>query len=235
MVMCCAVALLGVFMDVAGAEDVVKPDAKAMGYAIGQQFGGFLEMGQGEFDMDSLMQGMKDAMDGKESAYDDQSLLRAFMAFQQLVATKQQAAEAEVAAAAKGDGVAFLAENAKREGVTVLPSGLQYEVVRAGTGAMPTALDTVVAHYRGTFINGDEFDSSYSRGEPTSFPVSRVISGWTEALQLMKVGGKGKLFIPYELAYGERGNQGIPGGSCLLFDIELMSIAPSDLGPGAAH
>jgi len=224
MIVCGAMVLIGVFMGDATGQGEAKPNPKVVGYAIGQQFGDFLKLGKGEFDMDALMKGLIDKIDGKDSEYDEQTCQQAFTAFQQILGKKQQEAQAAAAAAAKADGIAYLAENARKEGVVVLPSGLQYEVIRDGTGATPKSTDTVSAHYRGTFIDGQEFDSSYSRGEPTSFPVTRVIAGWTEALQLMKVGAKWKLTIPYELAYGDRGNQGIPGGSCLLFDIELMAI-----------
>lgn len=223
-ILCAAVALMGVVMNDAQAQDAEKPDPAVVGYSIGQQFGSFLELGQDSLDLEALIQGMKDKLEGKDMKYTEEECQTAFMSFQQDLAMKQQQAAAIAAEAAKGEGIAFLAANAKREGVTVLPSGLQYEEVEAGTGATPKPTDTVVAHYRGTFIDGEEFDSSYSRGEPAEFPVTRVIPGWTEALQLMKVGAKWKLFIPYELAYGEQGNQGIPGGACLLFDIELVGI-----------
>lgn len=122
-------------------------------------------------------------------------------------------------------GEEFLAENGKREGVISLPSGLQYEVIQDGNGDVPTATNTVVTHYRGTLISGVEFDSSYSRGEPASFPVNRVIPGWTEALQLMSVGSKWKLFIPSNLAYGEQGaGKVIEPNATLIFEIELLGI-----------
>ena len=123
------------------------------------------------------------------------------------------------------EGEDFLAENAKRADVTETDSGLQYEVIEAGSGDKPSASSTVRTHYRGTLINGEEFDSSYSRGEPTEFPVNGVIAGWTEALQLMPVGAKWKLFIPYQLAYGERGAGGAIGPyQALVFEIELIAI-----------
>lgn len=205
-------------------DDAPKPDAKVTGYAIGQQFGEILKDAGDLYDLDSFMKGFEDARTGKERAYTQQECQVAIMAFQQVLMEKQQAVAAEAASKGKAEGVAFLTANADRKGVTVLPSGLQYEVIEEGTGKTPVASDTVMAHYRGTFLNGEEFDSSYSRGEPSSFPVTRVIAGWTEALQLMKVGAKWKLFIPSDLAYGEQGNQRIPGGTALLFDIELVGI-----------
>jgi FKBP-type peptidyl-prolyl cis-trans isomerase len=126
----------------------------------------------------------------------------------------------------KTDGAAFLAANKSKPGVVTLPDGLQYVVITNGTGAMPTANDTVTVNYRGTFINGTEFDSSYKRGQPASFPVMGVIHGWTEALLQMRVGSKWQLFIPSDLAYGEPGRTGIPPNSTLIFDVELVSVQP---------
>jgi FKBP-type peptidyl-prolyl cis-trans isomerase len=141
---------------------------------------------------------------------------------------KKQQQEKEQADAAKNKtaGTAFLAANQSKEGVVTLPSGLQYKILTAGTGAKPTATDSVVCNYRGALVDGTEFDSSYKRGKPATFGVSQVIKGWTEALQLMPVGSKWQLFIPADLAYGERGEPrgGIGPNSTLIFDVELMSI-----------
>jgi len=126
---------------------------------------------------------------------------------------------------AKEDGVKFLQENAKQPGVTVTPSGLQYEVIEEGSGKQPARSDTVEVHYRGTFIDGTEFDSSYSRNSTIEFPLGGVIAGWTEGLQLMQEGAKYKLFIPYNLAYGEQGaGDVIPGFSTLIFEVELIKV-----------
>ncbi|HYG75749.1 MAG TPA: FKBP-type peptidyl-prolyl cis-trans isomerase [Planctomycetota bacterium] len=125
----------------------------------------------------------------------------------------------------KADGEKFLAENAKKPGVVTRPSGLQYKVLKEGTGASPKKTDVVTTHYRGTLINGKEFDSSYARREPASFGVNQVIAGWTEALQLMKVGSKWELYIPSNLAYGPRGAGGVIGpDETLIFEVELLSI-----------
>src|SRR5438445_4381701 len=124
----------------------------------------------------------------------------------------------------KKEGMDFLAKNKTAEGVKTTPNGLQYKILKQGTGKTPTASDTVIAHYRGTLIDGTEFDSSYKRGEPSKFPVGGVIKGWTEALLLMPVGSKWQLFIPSDLAYGENGRPSIPPNSTLLFDLELISI-----------
>jgi FKBP-type peptidyl-prolyl cis-trans isomerase FklB len=145
---------------------------------------------------------------------------------QSQVRQKQEEKRQALAESNKKDGAAFLAANATKPGVVTLPSGLQYKVLTAGTGAKPTATDSVVCNYRGTLLNNTEFDSSYKQGQPMTFPVSGVIKGWTEALQLMPVGSKWQLFIPADLAYGER-PQG-PGGpnATLVFEVELLSIQP---------
>ena len=126
--------------------------------------------------------------------------------------------------AERAAGKKFLEQNKKKAGVTTTASGLQYEIITKGTGPIPTAADTITAHYRGTLLNGEEFDGSYKRGQPLTIPVGRVISGWTEALQLMPVGSKWKLYIPSELAYGDYGSGQIPGGATLIFEIELLEI-----------
>ena len=147
----------------------------------------------------------------------------------QLAAQAQKVQDAELAKAGEAnmkEGEEFLAANKTKDGVVTLPSGLQYKILTAGAGAKPTASDTVVCNYRGTFINGTEFDSSYKRGQPASFPVGGVIKGWTEALQLMPVGSKWQLFIPADLAYGERGRGPIEPNAVLVFELELLSIQP---------
>jgi FKBP-type peptidyl-prolyl cis-trans isomerase FklB len=143
------------------------------------------------------------------------------VAFQKEMMAKQS----EVAKKNRAEGEAFLAENKKKEGVKTLPSGLQYKVIKAGTGKKPKSTDTVTVHYRGALINGAEFDSSFKRGQPATFLVSKVIPGWTEALQLMEVGAKWQLFIPSSLAYGEQGaGSDIGPNATLIFEVELVSI-----------
>ena len=147
------------------------------------------------------------------------------MEVQKQMQAKQQEKLKEAGDANKKEGEAFLAANKGKEGVVILPSGLQYKILKEGAGPKPTASDSVVCNYRGTLINGAEFDSSYKRGQPATFPVSGVIKGWTEALQLMAVGSKWQLFIPSELAYGERGaGADIGPSSTLIFEVELLSI-----------
>lgn len=162
---------------------------------------------------------------GVEDIYENNSTQISPAEAQQILQAYFQKQQEKQFASAKEEGEAFLAANAKREGVTVLPSGLQYEVITMGTGEKPTASSTVKTHYHGTLINGDVFDSSVERGQPISFPVNGVIAGWTEALQLMPVGSKWKLYIPYNLAYGERGaGPKIGPFSALVFEVELLGI-----------
>jgi FKBP-type peptidyl-prolyl cis-trans isomerase len=157
----------------------------------------------------------------------------ALMQLQKEMQEKQQAKAAAEGDANKKEGEAFLAANKGKEGVVTLPSGLQYKILTPGTGPKPTATDSVVCNYKGTLINGTEFDSSYKRGEPATFPVTGVIKGWTEALQLMPVGSKWQLFIPSDLAYGARGTPGGPIGpnATLIFEVELMSIKDKNPPP----
>jgi FKBP-type peptidyl-prolyl cis-trans isomerase len=196
------------------------PKAKAS-YAIGMQVGGSLHKQGVDVDPDILLQGMKDAMSGKTQMNDEEARA-ALMALQTEMRAKAQAG----AEATKKEGEAYLAANKSKPGVTALPSGLQYKVLKAGTGEKPTATDKVVCNYRGTLINGTEFDASEKHGGPATFPVNQVIKGWTEALQLMPVGSKWQLFIPPDLAYGERGTPdgSIPPNSTLVFEVELVSI-----------
>lgn len=191
-------------------------------YGIGRQIGDQLtENSFDGLDIDAVCAGIRDALQDAPLAVEASDINAAFDAVQRRMA--QQKAEQSVHLAA--EGTKFLADNAKRDGVTALASGLQYEVITAGTGPKPTRNSTVRTHYHGTLINGEVFDSSYQRGEPAEFSVGGVIAGWTEALQLMGVGSKWRLFIPSNLAYGERGAGGKIGpNSTLVFDVELLAI-----------
>jgi FKBP-type peptidyl-prolyl cis-trans isomerase len=184
-----------------------------------------------------VLQGLQDALaDGKVLLTDDE-IKTVMTDLQNQVRQKQEEKRLAMAESNKKDGAAFLAANATKEGVVALPSGLQYKVLVAGTGPKPTATDTVVCNYRGTLLDNTEFDSSYKRGQPATFPVSGVIKGWTEALQLMPVGSKWQLFIPADLAYGERAQGPIGANATLVFEVELLSIQPKtppDATPGAA-
>lgn len=198
-------------------EIVLETEDQRHSYGVGVQFGRALEHSRDRIDMEVFTRALEDAMSGADLAMSEEELALAMARFSQLALEDTQEALTV-------EGKAYLEEKAKEEGVVVLPSGLQYKIIQEGTGASPEPADTIEAHYRGTFVDGNEFDSSYDRDEPATFPVNRVISGWTEALQLMKVGGKWELYIPYDLAYGAAGRQGIPPFSTLVFEIELLGI-----------
>ena len=185
-------------------------------------------------DVDAFAAGLRDALTGAEPRLTEEEISTEMQAYQEKAAAEQQVAQAALAEANLAAATAFLAENAAREGVIVTDSGLQYEIVEAGDGAKPGAEDTVEVHYRGTLVDGTEFDSSYTRGETVTFGVGQVIPGWTEALQLMSVGSKFKLAIPPELGYGAGGaGQAIGPNAALIFDVELVSI-PSQSEDAAA-
>lgn len=191
-------------------------------YGIGMQMGQQLLGNPFEgLDLNAVVAGITDAFDNKASQVSEQELHAAFNAIhEQMQAAKEKDAEKFIA-----EGEAFLAENAQRDEVSVTESGLQYEVLNAGSGDKPTAASTVVTHYHGTLIDGTVFDSSYARGEPAEFPVGGVIKGWTEALQMMNVGTKWRLYVPHDLAYGSQGaGAAIKPYSTLIFDVELIEI-----------
>lgn len=198
-------------------------DIKKASYAIGQQIGGNLKQQNIDFDSDALAMALKDASAGKNEM-SKEDMQAAMMKLQELAMKKQTEAADENAKAGKD----FLDKNKSAAGVKSTASGLQYIVEKEGTGATPKKDDVVKVHYKGTLTNGEQFDSSYDRGQPAEFPVGGVIPGWTEALQLMKVGGKAKLFIPPDLAYGPSGRPGIPPNSVLVFDVELMDVVKQD-------
>ncbi len=178
-----------------------------------------------DIDPGLLIQGIKDGLNNSKTAMSEKDMETTMKAFQQEMMGKAQAKQKVDADNNKKVGEAFLTANQKKEGVVTLPSGLQYKILTNGSGPKPTKDQTVKCHYRGTLIDGTEFDSSYKRGEPTEFPVGGVIKGWTEALQLMSVGSKWQLFIPSDLAYGERGTgQTIGPNATLIFEVELISI-----------
>lgn len=207
----------------AAAPDPALKDK--VSYFIGTQIGQDFKRNGIELNLELFTQAIQDSLEGKQSKYTDKDLEAAMEQFQTQMLAKQRAAADAAAGANTTEGEKFLAENGKRDGVTTTASGLQYEVVQKADGAKPKASDTVTVHYRGTLLNGKEFDSSYSRNEPTSFPLSGVIPGWTEGLQLMNVGSKFKFFIPSKLAYGERGaGQDIGPNATLVFEVELISI-----------
>ncbi len=213
------------------ADTVLKDQKDKVSYSIGLDIGNTLKRQLIDVNEEVLHRGIQDGLGGKPPLLNEEQVKETMSAFQKDMLAKQ--AEAKKAAAAKNAeaGKKFLEENKKKAGVKTTASGLQYKVEKEGTGPSPKATDTVKVNYRGTTIDGAEFDSSYKRGEPASFPVNRVIKGWTEALQLMKVGAKYQLVIPADLAYGGQGaGADIGPDSTLIFDVELLGIEPK--GPG---
>ena len=199
-----------------------KTQKEKVSYSLGMNIGKNMKMQGIEVDQEYLVQGMRDALSNAKAAMSEKDMETAMKAFQQEMQTKQIYADDKN----KKDGEAFLAANKKKDGVITLASGLQYKVIKMGTGPKPTSLQIVTCNYRGTFIDGKEFDSSTRYGRPAEFPVNGVIKGWTEALQLMPVGSKWELYIPSDLAYGEKGSQPtIRPNSTLIFEIELLSIS----------
>lgn len=194
----------------------------ALGIGIGSQLAG---MGAKELNIDDFAQAIKDVISGLELKVDNAEAQTLVQNFFQEQEAKQQAAAAEAGKVAKAAGEAFLAENGKKDGVVTLPSGLQYQVLKEGNGKKPSATDQVVCHYEGTLIDGTVFDSSYQRNQPATFGLNQVIPGWTEGVQLMQEGAKYRFFIPYKLAYGERGaGAQIPPFATLVFDVELIEV-----------
>ena len=193
---------------------VLKNQKEKVSYIIGMDIGGNLKRQSFDIDPNILARGVQDALSGEKPLLSKEEIQETMVAFQKEMMEKQ-----------KQRGEAFLSENKKKEGVKTLPSGLQYKVIKAGTGKKPKVNDTVTVNYRGTLIDGTEFDSSFRRGQPVAFPVSGVIPGWTEALPLMQEGAKWQLFVPPNLAYGERGAGGLIGpNTTLIFEVELISV-----------
>jgi FKBP-type peptidyl-prolyl cis-trans isomerase len=195
-------------------------------YSIGVDIGRSLQKNGTDVDVKVLAQGMKDLLAGGSLLMTDAEMKEVFEKVKAENAAKQYAKYESKAETNKKDGTAFLERNSKEEGVILLPSGLQYQVLKDGSGRTPGPGDTVSVHYRGMFIDGKEFDSSYQRGQPTTFPVKGVIKGWTEALQLMKEGAQWRIAVPADLAYGETGTPGGPIGpnQVLLFELEVLQI-----------
>ena len=208
---------------------VLKTDKDKVSYALGMNLGANLKRDSVDIDTAIFVRALKDAAAGGKLLLTDSEARAALTQLQTVVRGKQMETIKLAGEANKKEGDAFLAANKSQEGIVTLPSGLEYKILTQGTGPKPTATDTVVCNYRGTLINGTEFDSSYKRGQPATFPVTGVIKGWTEALQLMPVGSKWQLFLPAELAYGERGpSPEIGPNSTLVFEVELLSIQAKD-------
>jgi FKBP-type peptidyl-prolyl cis-trans isomerase len=228
-VLIAAMAVGAAFALGAADESPLKDNKDKVSYALGMNIGKSLKQNGVEINPDIYFKALKDAMsDGKALMTEDEAK-QVMMAFQMEMRNKQMEKQKVDGDKNKKAGEAFLAENKKKEGVKVTASGLQYKAIKTGEGPKPKTEDTVVTHYRGTLIDGTEFDSSYKRGEPATFPLTGVIKGWTEALQLMPVGSKWQLYIPFELAYGESGRPPtIPPSAPLIFDIELLEIKKAD-------
>lgn len=207
------------------AEDQLKTKQQRVGYAIGMNIATNMMKQNVDVDADQLAAGLMAVLKGDKTLLSEAEMGEVLTAYQQEMQMQQMAKMAAEAAKNEKLSQDFLDANGKKDGVVTLPSGLQYKIIKAGTGAMPAATSKVQVHYRGSLIDGTEFDSSYKRGEPASFPVNGVISGWTEALQLMKEGGKWQLVIPSDLAYGENGAPPmIPPNATLVFDVELLKV-----------
>ena len=215
--------------DGAGGTSDLDTDAEKFGYAIGVDIGKSLTPVKDDVDLTALMNGIEETLGGKAPRLDDEAREKVKSEVSRRIQEKQMQERTAKAAAAKDAGEKFLAENGKREGVKTTDSGLQYEILAEGSGATPKATDKVTVHYKGTLIDGTEFDSSYARGQPVTFPLGNVIPGWTEGLQLVKAGGKAKLYIPSGLAYGERGaGAKIGPNETLVFEVELISIEKAE-------
>ncbi|WP_372737491.1 FKBP-type peptidyl-prolyl cis-trans isomerase [Neptunomonas sp.] len=207
----------------------LETDNQKVSYSLGLVLGEKLKLDLEEMDLDAFHKGIKAIYEETTPLMDSQQVGETMQAFQMKKMEEQRQEVAKLAQANLDEGQKFLAENAKKSGVKTTDSGLQYEETQAGTGKQPTVTDTVKVHYRGTLIDGTEFDSSYARDEPVSFPLNGVIPGWTEGLQLMKEGGKAKLAIPAELAYGPGGmGNAIGPNSALLFEVELLEVNPAE-------
>jgi FKBP-type peptidyl-prolyl cis-trans isomerase FklB len=236
---------MGATIAVSAAETTppLKDQKDKVSYSIGMDIGRNIKRQNLDLSVDALAAGIRDILSGGKTALTDDESREVMNAYRTEMMSKQQEQAKVSAEKNRKEGEAFLAENKKKEGVKTvpikLPSGtnaeLQYKVLTQGTGPKPTTNDTVITHYRGTLIDGTEFDSSYKRGEPATFPVTGVIKGWTEALLLMPVGSKWQLFIPSDLAYGASGTRGAIGpNATLIFDIELVGIQDKNKAPGAA-
>ena len=203
----------------------LKTPREKLSYSIGFDIGTSLKRDGIDVDPNIVTRAIEDALSGGKTLMTEQEMRESIHAIQKDIVAKHQEQTKELGDKKKKDGETFLAENKKKDGVVALPSGLQYMILAEGKGNQPKATDTVTVQYRGTLIDGTEFDSSYKRGQPATFPLNRVIKGWTEGIQLMKEGGKIRLFVPSELAYGDRGaGAQIGPNAVLIFEVELLSV-----------
>jgi len=220
----------GLFFSVCFADDKVelKDEKDKVSYSIGYQIGGDFKGKGVELNPALLVKGIQDSIAGTAPIMTPEEMSNTIFELRKKITAADIEQRRKTAEKNLSEGKKFMEENAKKEGVKTLPSGLQYKVIKEGSGAMPKATDTITAHYRGTTIDGAEFDSSYSRGEPAAFQLNMTIKGWIEALQLMKEGAKWQIFIPPDLAYGEQELGRIQANSTLIFEVELISVKTAD-------
>jgi FKBP-type peptidyl-prolyl cis-trans isomerase FklB len=220
----------------AGDQAPLKSQKDKVSYIIGINIGTNMKRQSVEVDPDLLLKGLKDGLSGSKPLMSEEEMRTTMTAFNEEMKKKHDEEVKKAGEKNKEEGEKFLAANKKKEGVVTLPSGLQYKIITKGKGKSPNLNDTVTVNYRGTLINGEEFDSSYKRGKPATFPVKGVIPGWTEALQLMKPGSKWELFMPADLAYGARGAGNVIGpNSTLIFEVELLSVKEPGQGEAPGH
>ena len=207
---------------------ILKTQADSASYAFGMNMAQSMNRDLGNMNTDLIMRGMQDVFGKKTTLFTEEASYDILMRYSTKVREEKMKEDEAKTQKAIDEGTAFLQQNKTKAGVKTTASGLQYEVIKEGSGTKPTAADTVTVHYRGTLIDGSQFDASYDRNEPLTLALGSVIAGWTEGVQLMSVGSKYKLFIPYELGYGMRGvPPAIPGGSTLIFEIELLAVRPT--------
>lgn len=214
--------------DLSGSSASLDSSTDSVSYSLGFLTGSSMSesMNIEEFNYENFAIGLRDAMEESDTQMSEEDMMTVFQNFQFEMQSRMAADMAAEAEVNREEAEAFLAENAENDGVMTTDSGLQYRVIEEGDGEQPEATDTVEVHYRGSLLNGEEFDSSYSRGEPVSFPLNNVIPGWSEGVQLMRVGATYEFFLPPNLAYGETPPQGspIPAGAALIFEVELLDI-----------
>jgi FKBP-type peptidyl-prolyl cis-trans isomerase FklB len=221
-----AIVSIGLLFGVCSAADKLelKSQKDKESYSLGYQFGQNMKAQGVDLNLKVYTTGIQDALRGANPTLSEEEIQKTISDLQKRMATAQQKELKGMADKNIADAKAFMEENKKKEGVKTLPSGLQYKILAEGSGKTPKAADEVTVNYKGTLIDGREFDNSYKRGSPASFRLDKVIKGWTEALQLMKEGSKWQLFIPPELGYGERGAGPVPPNSVLIFEVELISV-----------
>lgn len=221
----CIALMVVVLASTSGFATTIETEAQKVGYAIGMNIGMSMKMQQLDIDPDQVAAGLLAAFKGETTLLSEEEMAQILMAFQQQMQAREMEMMAAESARNAQESMAYLEENSKKKDVVTTASGLQYKVLTQGNGASPQSNSTVDVHYRGTLVDGTEFDSSYSRGEPATFPVGNVIPGWTEALQLMKEGDKWEITIPAELAYADQGAPPvIPPSAALIFEVELLKV-----------